>query len=315
MLWYLLSSREFTIVNLIYFKQIVKLARMPIVLAVIPIFLIGILFAIRSGKVFSFLNFLWGLSILLIIEVAASFANDYFDYDADKYNKQFGFSGGSGVLLAYPQLLPFAKWASILMFLSALLLTSIFIILTAFPLWGIGYIGVAVFFCWFYTAPPFRFVYRGLGEIPHLLAGVMFPGWGYFIMTGTITADLLIFAIPFGLLGLTVILNFEIPDREADIHGGKHNLVVRKGRHFTFTLIMLLYLASALYFFMLSLISPTHAYLPLVLIALLTCVPFSISLVPVIKKTNQPDQTTRYAIRNASSGFLTVFLIMCLLFV
>jgi len=88
--------------KLFYLWEIVKLARMPIVLAVIPIFLIGVLFALHIGVVFSFVNFLWGFGILLIIEIAASFANDYFDYDADKHNKQFGFSGGSGVLLQHP---------------------------------------------------------------------------------------------------------------------------------------------------------------------------------------------------------------------
>ena len=298
-----------------YVRQIIKLARMPIVLAVIPIFLVGILFALRSGASFSGVNFLWGFCILVIIEVAASFANDYFDYEADKHNKQFGFSGGSGVLLAYPQLLPFAKWASILLFLSALVLTSIFVILSSYPLWGIGYIGVAVFFCWFYTAPPLRLVYRGLGEIPHLLAGVMFPGWGYFLLTGTLTVDLLIFSIPFGLLGLTVILNFEIPDREADIHGGKHNLVVLKGRFFTFSFITILYLSAIVYFLVLTIISWSPANLPLWAITLLLCIPFLISSVPIMKKAIEPQQATHYAIRNASSGFLVVFLIMCLLII
>lgn len=49
----------------------------------------------------------------------------------------------------------------------------------------------------------------------------MFTGWGYLILTGTFTLDLLIFAIPFGLFGLTVILNFEITDKEADIQWWK----------------------------------------------------------------------------------------------
>jgi len=302
-------------VKIIYLWQVVKLARMPIVLAVIPIFLIGILFALRTGVEFSLLNFLWGFSILFIIEIAASFANDYFDYEADKHNKQFGFSGGSGVLLAYPELLPFAKWSSILMFLSALFLTSAFVVIRSFPLWGIGYIGIAVFFCWFYTAPPLRFVYRGLGELPHMLAGVMFPGWGYFILTGALSFDLLIFAIPFGLLGLSVILNFEIPDMEADIHGGKRNLIVRKGRFFSFVAIMTLYLVAAIYFLVLSFTSWFNVQIKLWAITIITCVPFLVSVIPVMKKIVQPKQATKYAIRNAITGFLVVILIMFILLV
>ena len=296
--------------KLIHLWQIVKLARMPIVLAVIPIFLIGVLFALRSGASFSLVNFLWGFSILFIIEIAASFANDYYDYEADKHNRQFGFSGGSGVLLEYPELLPFAKWASVMMFILALLFTGLFIIFASLPLWALGYIGVAVFFCWFYTAPPLRLVYRGLGEIPHLIAGIMFPGWGYLILTGTITSDLLIFAIPFGFLGLTVILNFEIPDMEADIHGGKRNLVVMKGRYFSFLTIFLFYLVTFLYFFILAVFGWFNDILNLWMITVLAFLPVFLSFIPLIKKSIQQDAATKYAIRNAVAGFLSSFLIM-----
>jgi len=288
---------------------------MPIVLAVIPIFLIGTLFALRTGASFSLVNFFWGFSILFLIEIAASFANDYYDYEADKHNRQFGFSGGSGVLLEYPELLPVAKWASVMMFIFAILLTGLFIVFASLPLWVIAYIGVAVFFCWFYTAPPLRLVYRGLGEIPHLLAGIMFPGWGYLILTGTITSDLIIFAIPFGFLGLTVILNFEIPDMEADIHGGKRNLIVMKGRYFSFMTIFLLYLVTFLYFFILAVFGWFTDIINPWMITALAFFPLSISFISIIKKTVQQDVATKYAIRNAIAGFVSSFLIMASLFV
>lgn len=295
--------------NRLYLWQIIKLARLPIVFAVIPTFLVGTFFALAQGMVFSPVNFLWGFSILFIIEIAASFANDYYDYDADKHNKQFGFSGGSGVLLEYPELLPFAKWASVSMFVLALVLTSFFIIIASLPLWVFLYIGVAVVFCWFYTAPPFRFVYRGLGEFPHLLAGIMFPGWGYLILTGTLTFELLVFAIPFGLFGLTVILNFEIPDREADIHSGKRTLIVSKGRYFAFAVIMVLYLAAFLIFLLLSWISWLNSIIDLWSITLVVVFPLVLSIVPVYNKVVEPKYATKYAIRNSVAGFLTVILI------
>ena len=298
----------------IYLKQIIKLTRMPIVLAVLPIFFIGVLFALRSGASFSLANFLWGFCILFIIEIAASFANDYYDYEADKNNRQFGFSGGSGVLLEYPELLPFAKWASVTFFILSLLLTGLFIVVASQPLWVIAYIGVAVFFCWFYTAPPLRLVYRGLGELPHLLAGIMFPGWGYLILTGTLTFNLIIFAIPFGFLGLTVILNFEIPDMEADIHGGKRNLIVMKGRYFSFITIFLLYLVTFLYFFILAVFGWFKDIINPWVVTVLVLIPLSLSSIPVLKKTDQQNIATKYAIRNAIAGFLSSFLIMVSLF-
>ena len=295
-----------------YLWQIVKLTRLPIVAAVIPIFFLGVLFALQIGATFSLFNLLIGFSILFLIEIGASFANDYFDFEADKYNKQFGFSGGSGVLLHYPELRLFAKWVSISLFLIALILTSIFTWYASFPLWTIGYIIVAIFFCWFYTAPPLRLVYRGLGELPHFLAGIMFPGWGYLLMTKTIDISLLIFAIPFGLLGLTVILNFEIPDREADIHAGKRNFIVRKGRFFSFLIIMILNILTTLYITILALTNWYSPYISFSAIAIILLLPTSFSISAVLKNRDTQRSSTQYALRNAITGFLAVFFIMCL---
>ena len=97
--------------KLFYLSQIVKLARLSIAIAVLPCFFLGVLFAMAVGAEFILENVIWGFTILFLIEIAAAYANDYFDYEGDKYNKQFGFSGGSGVLLEHPELRMFAKWA------------------------------------------------------------------------------------------------------------------------------------------------------------------------------------------------------------
>lgn len=302
-----------------YLKQIFKLTRMSIVLAVLPIFFLGTLFALITGVEFSLTNFLWGFTILFLIEIGASFANDYFDYEADKYNKQFGFSGGSGVLLEYPELIPFAKWASITLMLTALILTIIFVWISSLPIWVIGYICIAIFFCWFYTAPPLKLVYRGFGELPHLLAGVMFPGWGYLILKGTIDVQLLLFALPFGLLGLTVILNFEIPDLEADVSGGKKNFVVLKGRSYSFFIIMLLYVLAAFYFFVLNIVGWNSDKFNFLIITFFLLIPIFTSLIAVIKKPQICEKATKYAILNAiavfsATLFIAIYLILIFLF-
>jgi len=289
---------------------------MSIVLAVLPIFFLGTLFALITGAKFSLTNFLWGFIILFLIEIGASFANDYFDYEADKHNKQFGFSGGSGVLIEYPELIPFAKWASITLMTSALILTIIFVWISSLPIWVIGYIFVAIFFCWFYTAPPLKLVYRGFGELPHLLAGIMFPGWGYLILKGTIDMQLLLFAFPFGILGLTVILNFEIPDLEADISGGKKNLVVLKGRSFSFFIIMLLYVLAASYFFILTISGWNSEKFNFLVITIFLLIPIFTSFIAVIKKPQIREKATKYAILNAISGFsVTLVITLYLTFV
>ncbi len=282
-----------------YTFEIIKLTRLNIGMALIPFFVLGSLFAVVTGTSFDLTPFLWGLIILLCIEIAASFANDYFDYNADKHNNQFGFSGGSGVLIAHPELLPSAKWASLILFSLALVLTVLFVSLFSLPVWVIGYIGVAIFFCWFYSAPPFKLVYRGLGELPHFLAGLMLPGWGYLILTKTLDVSIVLFAIPLGIYGLTTILSFEIPDKEADIHGGKNNLVVAKGRRFTFLVLLGLFLGANIYYGALAYLDWMNDIVNFWYILLLSFIPTLVAVYSVVIHPVKREDATRYAIKNA----------------
>jgi len=291
------------------FFQIVKLARLPIALPLLPMFFVGVLFAMTTGAQFILENVIWGFSILFLNAIAAAYANDYFDYEGDKYNEQFGFSGGSGVLLAHPELRPFAKWAAVFLFIISLVLTAIFTWLASLPIWTIGYIAIGVFFFWFYTAPPVKLCYRGLGEPPHLLAGIMIPAWGYLVITGTLDLKLLIFAIPIGLFFLTVIFNFEIPDREADLHAGKSNLVVKKGRRFSFQLVMVLYMVSTIYFTILALNNWLTDSINFWVIVILSLIPFTVAFYSVLYAPDDKEGATPYAIKNAVSSFVYLLLI------
>lgn len=290
------------------FFQIVKLARLPIALPLLPMFFVGVLFAMTTGAQFILENVIWGFSILFLNAIAAAYANDYFDYEGDKYNEQFGFSGGSGVLLAHAELRPFAKWAAVFLFIISLVLTAIFTWLASLPIWTIGYIAIGVFFFWFYTAPPVKLCYRGLGEPPHLLAGIMIPAWGYLVITGTLDLKLFIFAIPIGLFFLTVILNFEIPDREADIHTGKSNLIVKKGRRFSFRLVMALYVVSTIYFTILALSNWLTDRINFWVIVILSLIPFTVSLYSALYAPDDKEGATPYAIKNAVSSFVYLLL-------
>ena len=72
----------------------VKLTRAHIGVAVIPTFLLGYIFALILGFEFNIIIFLWGFFIIFLIYASASYINDYYDFEADQYNRQFGFSGG-----------------------------------------------------------------------------------------------------------------------------------------------------------------------------------------------------------------------------
>jgi len=300
----------------LYLWQIVKLARIPIFIsAVVPFILIGVLFALQIGTVFSPVNVLWGLSIAFLIHLGTSFANDYFDYEADNYSKESGFSGGSGALLKYPELRPFVKWMSVTLMVLSIVITIIFTEVASFPLWTIGYILVAVFLCWFYTAPPLKFAYHGLGEIPHSIGGIMFPGWGFLLMVKTIDFPFLIFSIPFGILGLIIILNVEIPDREVDIHTGKNNFIVRKGRSNAFLTIMILYILTILYVVVLVVSGWYSQVIDFRVIVLILLLPTIFSIIAVLKKPNTRENISRYVIRNSIALSIAVYLIMFFLII
>ena len=289
---------------LLYAKQMIKLTRAHVGIAVLPSFWLGSLFAIVLGYKFDFLIFLWGFLIIFLIYAAASYINDYSDFEADQYNRQFGFSGGSGVLQQYPQLKNLTKWLAAFFIMLSLILTFLLAWTTYIPFWSVGFIAIGAFFSWFYSAPPIRFSYRGMSEFPHFIAGLMNTGWGYMLITGTLNLPLLIFAIPLSLHLLNVILIFEIPDREADILGGKRNLIVKKGRQKCFLIISLIFWLSTLYFMVLALSSWYSNYINFWILMLISIFPSIIATSIYYKKPKEKQQATKYAIRIALSLFI-----------
>jgi 1,4-dihydroxy-2-naphthoate octaprenyltransferase len=288
---------------LTYVFQMIKLSRAHIGIAVLPTFWLGTLFALLLGYDFNLMVFLIGFGIIFLIYASASYTNDYYDFDADQYNRQFGFSGGSGVLQRYPQLKNITKGAGIVFIALALTMTALLSVATFMPWWSVLYIGLGAFFSYFYSAPPFRFSYRGLGEMPHFIAGFMNTGWGYMLITGTIDIPVIIFSIPLSLHLLNVILIFEIPDKEADIHGGKKNFIVNHGRQTSFLVITIIFWFTTLYFTVLSLIGWYADLIDFRLLTALSLIPSFLSLRYYIKKQSKQKQATTQAIHIALSLF------------
>ena len=292
-----------------YILQMLKLTRAHIGIAVLPSFWLGSLFALVLGFDFNLIIFLWGFLIIFLIYASASYINDYYDFEADKHNRQFGFSGGSGVLLKYPELRNITKWLAFMFIIFSLLLTIILALTTFIPILSVGFIAIGCFFSWFYSAPPIRFSYRGLSEFPHFIAGLMNAGWGYLLITGTIDLSLVIFAIPLSLHLLNVILIFEIPDKEADINGGKKNFIVNRGRQNSFLLISIIFWITTIYFLVLAIIGWFAGNINFWFLSLLSILPSIISTYIYFKKPVEQNLATKYAIRTAVSLFSISILI------
>ena len=281
----------------------IKLTRAHIGIAVLPSFWLGTLFAISIGYNFDFFIFIWGFLIIFMVYASASYINDYYDFEADKHNRQFGFSGGSGVLQKYSELKKITKYSAAGLIFLSLILTGLLSFTTYIPIWSVGFIALGAFFSWFYSAPPIRFSYRGMSEFPHFIAGLMNTGWGYILVTGKIDIPLLIFAIPLSMHLLNVILIFEIPDREADIHGGKKNYIVKRGRQHSYFIISLIFWLSTAYFLFLALSGWYASTINFWFLALISVLPSSFATYTYYRKPMEQKQATTFAIRTAISLF------------
>lgn len=92
----------------------------------------------------------------------------------------------------------------------------------------IGIIGLII--AVFYSVPPIKLSYRGLGEISVGLAfGPIVISGIYLVMSNSWDYRILLISIPISLLISNVLIVNEIPDFDEDLQGGKKNLIVRFG--------------------------------------------------------------------------------------
>jgi len=176
--------------------------------------------------------FIIGFLAAAAVQVGLTMFNDTLDFIYGTDRKTTGnknpFSGGSG-LLAGGIIKPGQALKGIfLLYFFALICAIYLAVQVGFEVMWIAVVGALISI--FYSAKPFRFAYRGLGELMMFLGyGPVLTAWGYFIHTSTLSIDvLLIGAIP-GFLMWTMILINEIPDYREDRAANKRNIAYRLG--------------------------------------------------------------------------------------
>ena len=170
---------------------------------------------------------------LLLNHMALNMTDDYYDFrhlvDVFATDGKNPYTGGSGLLssgLIQPQKM---KNVFITFYIIAIgigvflgMMRGAFILL---------FLVIGFFCAYFYTAPPIRFGYRGLGEMAQLLC--FGPGIGigaYYVQAQRISWEAFWGTLPFGIMLFSMITINEIPDYDEDQKGGKLNLVARFGR-------------------------------------------------------------------------------------
>jgi len=162
---------------------------------------------------------------------------------------------------------------------------------------------------WFYSAPPIKLAYNGLGEVGNLLNGFIMPGAGYFVMMGTINLPFIIFSIPILFLQFMFSLGVEIPDLEGDKMGGKITWIVSKGREFGFKLIGVSVVLATISFLIIPFTNLFPQIIDFRVLALISLIPLSLGLYAFWKRPVEKIQATKLAILNVGSLFAVWILV------
>ena len=210
-----------------------RATRLPFLTATIVPVALGILIAARQGS-FDLVAALLTVIGASFVQLGLNVANDVFDtmQGADDANvTPTQFSGGSRViqygLVSFRQM---AALSTVFYVLAGLIGLVLLATRGSTALLIIGIVGLVVSIG--YTAPPLKFVYRGLGEIavafgfgPFMLVGA------YVVQTrGALSWEPFAASIPVALLVALILYVNEIPDRRGDAHAGKRTLPVRFSR-------------------------------------------------------------------------------------
>ena len=207
--------------------------RIPFATASTMPILLGTAIAWAKTGIFLFDVFLLTLIAGVSLHFGANISNDYFDHKSgtDDINVDFvsPFTGGARMIqLGY--LTPRAVLAGSMVFFAIGGIIGIYLTLTR-GIWVLilGVIGAGSGF--FYTAPPFKLVHRGIGEIfIGLNFGILMTLGAYYVQTLTFELEPIVASLPIAILISAVLYINEFPDYTADKAVGKKTMVVLLGK-------------------------------------------------------------------------------------
>lgn len=203
-------------------------SRPPFYIATFVPLVAGWMLAVRAGAPLQTGTFLLINLFSVMIHLATNLANDYFDHfqGADA-----GGSIGGSRVLQEGKISPGELRAALLfLYLGAFSLAVWF--MTVRHLWVLSpLVAFSIFSSIFYTAPPIRYGYYGLGELfAGLNMGPVMVVGTFWIMTSRPAVDALLVSIPIGLMVAAILYYQSMPDMETDEAVGKMTITVRLGR-------------------------------------------------------------------------------------
>jgi 1,4-dihydroxy-2-naphthoate octaprenyltransferase len=286
--------------------KLLRMARPQFLVAGFFLYMFGVCWAVLLGASFTLSRVLLGYLVLMPAHLSISYSNDYFDVDVDRHGKPTLFSGGSGILVNHPGVRIPARWVALSLVFCSLVLGTGYQILYSPSAWFLGLVLLGNLLGWFYSAPPFKLAYRGLGEPAMVLSiGLLIPGLGYLVGSGGFNLDGLFFTVPLMFYGLAFILTVESPDMESDLLGGKRTWVARKGRSFGFSLAGAALLLASLFFFIIPLLASRAYPVDFRILGLLSLLPLGAGCIGWFRRPVEKEPATRvvYAIMVSLAAF------------
>jgi 1,4-dihydroxy-2-naphthoate polyprenyltransferase len=192
---------------------------------------LGAAIAALAGHAIDAQRYALGQAAVTAFQLMTHYANDYFDFDADRANATpTRWSGGSRVLAR-------AELPRHVALVAAIALAAIGVVLAALVVreaggWTLPALIAIAVLAWEYSAPPLRLCATGLGELDTAIVVTgLVPFLGFVLQAPDLVGlDLLGLAIvPPALLQLAMLLAIEFPDAAGDAATGKRTLVVRLG--------------------------------------------------------------------------------------
>ncbi|MEW5945793.1 MAG: 1,4-dihydroxy-2-naphthoate octaprenyltransferase [bacterium] len=263
-------------------KKILVYYRAPFFTAIIIPVIFGTMLGYSQTGRLDWLFFALTLLGAVAAHGGANAANDYYDFlsgcDVNNPNRT-PFSGGSEAIVRGERTARYFLVLSGISFSVALACGAYLVLNIKNGLPVLGSLSVLGFvFGFFYTAPPFKFAYRGFGEFLIALSFGPLPVLGaYFVQTGKVELYPILMSLPLTFFILNIIWINQFPDIATDRKAGKFTLVARMGSGNARYIYLLIFAAAYLC------IIPLVFYLrvsPLLFLAWLT-VPLALNAVRV----------------------------------
>ncbi|OAN43850.1 hypothetical protein A6A03_17650 [Chloroflexus islandicus] len=171
-----------------------------------------------------------GLTLTMLANLAAHYADEYADADTDALAKHTGVSGGSGAIATGYADRPLALQAAVVVSGITLLGGAWATLSGTIPLAAGIILLIGLLGGWAYSMPPIALERRGWGELANaLLGGLLMPLMAYACAHGAPPLRVYAQLAPVVAAALVCIIGVHWADRHADAQVGKHTLAVIYG--------------------------------------------------------------------------------------